>query len=394
MGRKTAQAEKEFGEEITSDLQFDNPALFEAGDGRPSFDDESGDRLTPTAGGGTVFDTELVENSDAFPASDEESAGTPSPRSAFENDGGGSAYKASATSASASANRFGLRKIKDKYLSTDRNGVSMWSFKYTVNGEDFMANTHSFGGSVDNKWRQMVFGFVSHSLFELGILMTIILQTVIAMMSLPGDLQTYPWLMVWGGTLENIFLAVYSVEAFLRIFALGLFPQDHTYLRNRWNRIDFSLLVVSHVYKLLMYFGAPMANPALLRVIRCLRPLRAAGFLQGVKSALHYAPFLLNILLLLGVWITLFAVLGMQLYGGAMTFSCASDYDASNYELGSWSWNDEHLWQNRTVSCPTMVTCSAKGFSDSDELCLYHKDSVEWGFDNITQVSETQQELL
>ena len=243
------------------------------------------------------------------------------------------------------------------------------------------------------------------------------LQTVVAMVTLPGDLQNHLWVGEWEPILENVFLGVYTVEAILRIYALGCFPEEHTYLRNRWNVVDFGLLVICYAYLVFIMLGVPDGtNPALFRVVRCLRPLRAAGFLQGVKSALGYAPFLLNIMLLLIIWITLFAVLGTQMYGGALTFICAKDYVQMGGELteplagwmnetassGSWStlpaevFATDHLGHplagpKTPVDCPIMVQCPNELLVDRDkaEQCIYFEDSADFGFDNFPQAMMT-----
>ena len=120
-----------------------------------NFDDE-GAAFSPCSNSdndlkSTVFDAGRGDSRSRSPRSD--GSQSPDAKKAFEMQGG-SAFK---TKAGPTQVRYGLRKVKDKYLSTDHDGVSVWSHKYTMDGEECMANTHWFGGSVENPRRQFVF---------------------------------------------------------------------------------------------------------------------------------------------------------------------------------------------------------------------------------------------
>jgi Ca2+-binding EF-hand superfamily protein len=293
-------------------------------------------------------------------------------------------------------NPYGLRKVKDEYLSTNRDGVSMWSYMYTQDNETFMAGT-SFGMDTNHPFRLLLFAVTASSIFEGFILFCIVAQTVIAGLSLPGDLQDNQWIIDSEDFVEGSLLGVFTMEVLLRAVALGIdIKRKHTFFRNKWNLLDLFLVLSAWIRIIAELVGKhDILNPALFRIIRCLRPLRTAGFLQGIKSALGYAPFLLNIGLLLIIFIAMFAVFGMQLYGGCFSFECAQTYFndtiiRSNYD--EWVLNECDENFAGPCPCPDMVDCP-RVFRGQDyvesSVCVYHPDNAPWGFDYIGQAVMT-----
>ena len=112
----------------------------------------------------------------------------------------------------------------------------------------------------------------------------------------------------------------------LRVFALGFVKGRHAYLRSGWNVLDCFLVLFAWGYMVLKFVWPESAliNPSVLRIIRCLRPLRTAGFVKGVASGMRTWPILLNLWLLLVFAMTIFGVLGVQMFGGALSYQCLS----------------------------------------------------------------------
>ena len=77
--------------------------------------------------------------------------------------------------------------------------------------------------------------------------------------------------------------------------------------------LDFLLVLSAWAFFVLeTALDATIINPSCLRVIRCLRQLRAAGFISHVRAALSYWAFLLNVVMVLLLTLVIFGVLGIQ----------------------------------------------------------------------------------
>lgn len=185
----------------------------------------------------------------------------------------------------------------------------------------------------ENVVRQGIFVIMSHWFVETVILLCIITQTVTLALTIPGDRADHIDLTKYSPVLDNIFLGVYTVEMCARIFALGFVRSSNAYLRSAWNILDFSLVNFSWVYMALklLFPDYNAVNPGVLRIVRCIRPLRTAGFVQGVQSAMNSWPYLVNLSWLLLFAMTMFGVLGVQLFGGALTFQCLGEISDEHF---------------------------------------------------------------
>ncbi|KAA0165353.1 hypothetical protein FNF31_02015 [Cafeteria roenbergensis] len=132
-------------------------------------------------------------------------------------------------------------------------------------------------------------------------------------------------------TLDIVFAAIFAAEAVLKITAFGLVAaNEHSYLRRGWNVLDLVVAVFavidafvdSRAYPENPVTGLPPAWVSIIRLARCLRPLK---FLEAVPATSRLvrafsrslgqivAAVVLSLILLLS-----FGVLGRQFFAGAM----------------------------------------------------------------------------
>lgn len=122
-----------------------------------------------------------------------------------------------------------------------------------------------------------------------------------------------------------IFTGVYLVEAVLKLIAF----RPKGYFRDRMNMFDFSVLVASVITVAIDFqSGKPAASGGgsagvnLLRVLRVARLFRlihsAKGIRQLIQTLVFSLPALYNVGTVLFVFVFIFAVMGMQLFGTAM----------------------------------------------------------------------------
>ena len=276
-----------------------------------------------------------------------------------------------------------LRRVKDEFLGTTKDGRLKWSWKYTIDGKEFLMGK-SFGlWAQDSPFRQAVFVFMANRWVELTILLCILLQTFFLVLAIPGDMDwlergIFPEIQWLTDNMDHAFLVIYVVEMLLRMIALGVYKGKYSYVRSSWNLLDGTLVFLSVGNFILELLGLThVINPSMMRIVRCIRPLRTAHFVHGVQSALKDWQFLVHIGLLLIFSMTMFGVMGVQLFGGALSLGCATEQ-----RLDAGSWSDLVDISNSSSICPTMLACE-------DDLCVPNPQRIIgagiWGYDNIGQ---------
>ena len=115
--------------------------------------------------------------------------------------------------------------------------------------------------------------------------------------------------------------ALFTFELCVKVVALGLYAAPTAYLRSGWNRLD-ALVVTTSLLSV-----AAGASPAFraLRVLRVLRPLRLLSMVPAMKLVttllLTALPRVLDVAAVSMLFLAIFAVLGVQLFGGRLS-SC------------------------------------------------------------------------
>jgi Ca2+-binding EF-hand superfamily protein len=161
----------------------------------------------------------------------------------------------------------------------------------------------------------------------------------------------------------------------LRMIALGFKRDQHAYLRSGWNKFDGLLVCMSWIFFAIeKLFGKTSVNPKMVRMLRCLRPLRVASFASGIKAAIAQWEFLRNVGVVLLFTLSIFGVLGIQIFGGARTYGCfASDIDSGSFA------GEQNLMQH-PVTCPAVVSCP-------DDIC-YRKIDIDTDSGTLMEVPD------
>jgi len=165
------------------------------------------------------------------------------------------------------------------------------------------------------------FRIARHRAFENLILVVIVLNT--ALMALEGygiSEEREATLAAMGEVCAYAFVA----EACIKIAAFGL----RSYLSNGWNVFDFSIVLLSLIELALMHATVEDGTPnpmlgRLLRVVRVARVLRTLRVVKGMRMLsvllgmlLVSLPALINIVGIYCVVLSMYALLGMHLFGG------------------------------------------------------------------------------
>merc|ERR1719461_867888 len=126
-----------------------------------------------------------------------------------------------------------------------------------------------------------------------------------------------PWLDDFQEYTNLFFVCLFTCEMLLKMYALGL----SGYMVSLFNRFDF-IVVISSILEFILV-NQELMPPVGLSVLRCIRLLRAfkvtrywASMGNLVKSLVNSIASINALLVLLILFIFIFALLGMQIFGG------------------------------------------------------------------------------
>ena len=102
------------------------------------------------------------------------------------------------------------------------------------------------------------------------------------------------------------------LEALIKIVAFGFIKNGNSsYLRNPWNVLDFTLMIISIVQETLSISGA-MSTLKVIRLLRILRPVRLIAKNQSLRvalaSLLYSLPQIMKLQLLTSFMVFMIAI--------------------------------------------------------------------------------------
>ncbi|RMX46589.1 hypothetical protein pdam_00019719 [Pocillopora damicornis] len=149
---------------------------------------------------------------------------------------------------------------------------------------------------------------------------------------------------------EYIFTFIYTSEMFLKIISRGFVLHSYAYLRNPWNCLDFTVVILGYVT-----FSPNVANFSGIRTVRVLRALRTISVLKGLKAMvntlLRSMKMLKDVLILFVFFLAVMALIGLQLFVGHLRYKCVLDDDSLSTAYRA---NNESFWiyeEGRPVIC-------------------------------------------
>jgi hypothetical protein len=158
---------------------------------------------------------------------------------------------------------------------------------------------------------------------------------------LPGEEPQYQ--LVWDA-LEWIFQIIYTFEMIIKIIAHGLFFENHSYLSDSWNVLDFVIVIVSWIQ-----LATANTGISVFRAVRILRTMRALAVFPDLQNLivimLKILPQMGNICWLCLVTVVVFAAIGMQLFSGFLNHRCVLEstiLDPPNFNTEVWLQQSEY----------------------------------------------------
>ncbi|XP_068069014.2 sodium channel, voltage gated, type XII, alpha a isoform X2 [Danio rerio] len=160
--------------------------------------------------------------------------------------------------------------------------------------------------------RRISIRILVHSLFSLFIMCTILTNCCFMAMSDPP---------LWTKYLEYTFTGIYTFESLIKILARGFCTECFTFLRDPWNWLDFSVIVMAYVTEFV-----DLGNVSALRTFRVLRALKTISVIPGLKTIvgalIQSVKKLADVMILTVFCLSVFALIGLQLFMGILRQKC------------------------------------------------------------------------
>ncbi|XP_070311534.1 sodium channel protein type 5 subunit alpha isoform X1 [Odocoileus virginianus] len=183
-----------------------------------------------------------------------------------------------------------------------------------------------------------------HSLFSMLIMCTILTNCVFMAQHDPPP---------WTKYVEYTFTAIYTFESLVKILARGFCLHAFTFLRDPWNWLDFSVIIMAYTTEFV-----DLGNVSALRTFRVLRALKTISVISGLKTIvgalIQSVKKLADVMVLTVFCLSVFALIGLQLFMGNLRHKCVRNFTMLNgtnstngsVEAGGLIWESLDLYLN------------------------------------------------
>ncbi len=217
--------------------------------------------------------------------------------------------------------------------------------------------------SIDSRFRRFLLRVVFHPRFDHFILLCIIISSCSLAVERPVMSLNERFVL---DMINLVFNAIFLLEALIKIVAMGFL----TYIRSHWNKLDL-LVVVSAVIDTSISFstGASSSFRILrtLRIFRALRPLRLISRATGLRIVMltlsHSLRPIVNTVAITLFCFAIFAILGMQLFGGALSSCSDVTIPMQQMCVGVAVDGTVRKWANRAVNFDNFLNAMVSVFS-------------------------------
>ena len=147
---------------------------------------------------------------------------------------------------------------------------------------------------------------------------------------------------------DIVFTSLFTVEAIVKMYAFGLIAPKGAYLREGWNILDAAVVLVGWSSVALASAGITSGSITALRALRALRPLRLIHHVPSMRtvvgSIFQALPGCATVASVLLFFLLVFAILGMQFFGG-----CFAQCDDPQYVTLDTCRGAGALWYNPDI---------------------------------------------
>ncbi|KAM6281337.1 sodium channel protein type 5 subunit alpha-like [Porphyrio hochstetteri] len=231
--------------------------------------------------------------------------------------------------------------------------------------------------------RRTAIKILVHSLFTLFIMCTILTNCVFMALTESSKASASP---LRNKYIEFTFTGIYTFESLIKILARGFCLNEFTFLRDPWNWLDFSVIIMAYV-------GAfsNLGSVSVLRTFRVLRALKTISVVPGLKiivgALIQSVKKLANVMILTLFCLSVFALIGLQLFKGNLRQKCIRNSTELNEFVHNKTWEFYEMFANDTAhfakkpGTSDFLLCGAgAGTCPPDYICLKIGPNPDYGF--------------
>ncbi|XP_048366459.1 sodium channel protein type 5 subunit alpha-like [Sphaerodactylus townsendi] len=250
----------------------------------------------------------------------------------------------------------------------------------------FTANDALFLFSPFNPVRRLAIRISTHTWFIGFITCVVLVNSVLMAVQDLKNAQQY------------IFAGTYTVEFAIKVVARGFVWDEFTFLRDPWNCLDLFVLIMTYV----TLWDTAHGSISALRVFKVLRTFKAVSVMPGLKvivdSLFQSIKKLANVMLLTVFCLSIFALVGLQLFMGNLKNKCVrlnnteqkdnncvlknDNCDAENLSYYCMNYTCEPLLcynlPNNKSTCPESYFCQKTGENPNYGYTSF--DHFGWAF--------------
>ncbi|XP_060683157.1 sodium channel, voltage-gated, type I-like, alpha isoform X2 [Hemiscyllium ocellatum] len=214
-----------------------------------------------------------------------------------------------------------------------------------------------------NPLRKLAIKILVHSLFSMLIMCTIMTNCVFMTLYNPPD---------WTKNVEYTFTGIYTFESLIKILARGFCIDHFTFLRDPWNWLDFSVILMAYVTEFVN-----LGNVSALRTFRVLRALKTISVIPGLKTIvgalIQSVKKLSDVMILTVFCLSVFALIGLQLFMGNLKHKCVRWPPPDSYFIPA----NRSLSLNDTMTNETEFIFNYEEYIEDDRNQYFLKDAKD-----------------
>uniref|UniRef100_A0A4W6BPG8 Sodium channel protein n=1 Tax=Lates calcarifer TaxID=8187 RepID=A0A4W6BPG8_LATCA len=238
----------------------------------------------------------------------------------------------------------------------------------------------------------IVFLNLVHTMFSMLIMFTILTNCAFMTLSNPPE---------WAKNVEYTFTGIYTFESLIKILARGFCVGKFSFLRDPWNWLDFSVILMAYVTEFV-----DLGNVSALRTFRVLRALKTISVIPGLKTIvgalIQSVKKLSDVMILTVFCLSVFALIGLQLFMGNLRQKCvrlpvaSNATDSSNITnttTNSFNWTEYISDENNYYYLPgrrDALLCgngSGAGLCPEGFLCIKAGRNPDYGYTSFDTFS-------
>ncbi|XP_056390863.1 sodium channel protein type 2 subunit alpha-like isoform X2 [Hyla sarda] len=224
-----------------------------------------------------------------------------------------------------------------------------------------------------NPIRKAAIKILVHSLFSMFIMCTILTNCVFMTMSNPPE---------WAKNVEYMFTGIYTLESLIKILARGFCLDKFTFLRDPWNWLDFSVILLAYITEFVN-----LGNVSALRTFRVLRALKTISVIPGLKTIvgalIQSVKKLSDVMILTVFCLSVFALIGLQLFMGHLRNKCVYLPNGlpENISIEEYVKNESVVYKERGQKDPLLCgNSSDSGQCPDSYLCKKVGRNPDYGY--------------